>query len=692
MLNHFSKIVFFIALFSVSTVNAQRITEDFNNDWKFFQPRNETLNLNFENGQDFTSPNINRWENIILPHTYNKDDMQRDNNFYTGNALYQKKFLISNAQKAKRTFLKFEGVGSVAKLYMNNKFIGEHKGGYSQFVYEVTNSLSYGEENLLTVIVNNQSRKDVIPINQFLFPIYGGIYRPVSLITTSKTNFVVTDYAAPGIFISQKNVSAKSADIEIQAKLETAEKNIQHAVLQTSIFNKDGKTIAVVKEPVQISPQGTTYVTQNINLKKPHLWDGIRDPYLYTVTSKIIINGTDADLVTQNIGIRTIEVIPGKGFLLNGKHYPMYGVARHQDEWGYGSALTYEQHKRDMELMKEMGVTTIRLAHYQQAPQMYDLADKYGFLVWAEIPFVNAVSFQENDNARQQMTELVKQNYNHPSIYIWGVHNEVYSRTKDEQVPVLSRQLSDIAKTIDPYRMTGAVSGYEEVDRQENLTTDIQGINHYFGWYDGKIGDLEDWAQGLEKNFSQYKVMLTEYGADGNIDIGAEEVKQPEDVVYGKSFPENYQTETHIQQWAIIEKHPQIAGSYVWNMFEFAVPMWNRGGVNARNLKGLITFDRKRKKDSFYWYKSNWNPEPMLYLANRRDSIRKNQITKIQAFSNLKAVKILVNGKEYAAKNGVNSKHWVIENILLKKGENTIKAIGRIDEKEFVDEMIWILL
>ncbi|MCT4235254.1 beta-galactosidase [Elizabethkingia anophelis] len=691
MLNHFNKALLLTMLSSASVAYSQRVTEDFNKDWKFFQPRNETFNFNFDNGQDFKPSNIDLWESVTLPHTFNKDDMQRDNNFYTGNVLYQKKFKVSDAQKNKRTFLKFEGVGSVAKLYINNKFIGEHKGGYSQFAYEITNSVNYGKENVLTVIANNQARKDVIPVNQFLFPIYGGIYRPVSIITTNKTNFVVTDYAAPGIFISQKNVSAKSADIEIKAKLETTEKTIQNAILETSVINKDGKIVAIVKNPVNISPQGTTYVTQNINLKNPHLWDGVHDPYLYTVSSKIIVNGVDTDVLKQNLGVRTVEVIPGKGFFLNGKHYPMHGVSRHQDEWGYGSALSYEQHKRDMDLMKEMGVTTIRLAHYQQAPQMYELADQYGFLVWAEIPFVNAVSFQENDNAKQQMTELVKQNYNHPSIYIWGVHNEVYSKTKDEQVPVLSRQLSDIAKTIDPYRMTGSVNGYNQVDRPENLTTDIQGINHYFGWYGGKIGDLENWAQGLEKNFAQYKVILTEYGADGNMDIGAEEVKQPADVVSGKSFPENYQTETHIQQWAIIEKHPQIAASYVWNMFEFAVPMWNRGGVNARNLKGLITFDRKRKKDSFYWYKANWNPEPMLYLANRRDNMRKNPVTKIQAFSNLKDVKIIVNGKEYPAKNGVNAKHWVIENAQLQKGANTIKAIGKSGGKELTDEITWTL-
>lgn len=227
MLNHFNKALLLTMLSSASVVYAQRVTEDFNKDWKFFQPRNETFNFNFDNGQDFKPSNIDLWESVTLPHTFNKDDMQRDNNFYTGNVLYQKKFTVSDAQKNKRTFLKFEGVGSVAKLYINNKFIGEHKGGYSQFAYEITNSVNYGKENVLTVIANNQARKDVIPVNQFLFPIYGGIYRPVSMITTNKTNFVVTDYAAPGIFISQKNVSAKSADIEIKAKLETTEKQFR---------------------------------------------------------------------------------------------------------------------------------------------------------------------------------------------------------------------------------------------------------------------------------------------------------------------------------------------------------------------------------------------------------------------------------------------------------------------------------
>ena len=673
-----------------------RMEKSFNEGWKFYKANNSTFFTDFENGQKYFEnqgqwTKLEVWEDITLPHTYNKDDMQKDRNFFEGKAVYQKTFRPAETDKERRTFLKFEGVGAVAQLFVNGNYIGEHKGGYSMFVFEISNSIEYGKDNSITVVADNKSRKDIIPINHFLFPVYGGIYRPVHLITTNRTNFVVTDQAAPGIFIRQKNVSSKSADIQVEAKLETKEKTIQEVELSIEIKDDQGKTVETQKYPVKISPQGVTYVNETIKMKSPHLWDGIRDPYLYSLTAKITANGKELDAVKQPLGLRHIEMIANKGVFLNGKKYPMYGVTRHQDREGFGSALSFEQHKEDMMLIKEMGATTIRLAHYQQSPQMYALADSIGFLTWAEIPFVNRVSYYENDNAKQQMVELVKQNFNHPSIYIWGVHNEVYSKTADEQVPVLSRELNDIAKTLDPDRYTVAVTGYNVIDRQENLSTDVQGINHYFGWYGGKIEDLGPWAQKVQKDFPEYKIILSEYGADGNIDIGKEEVEAPKDVISGKAFPENYQTETHIHQWAAIEKNPIILASYLWNSFEFAVPAWNRGGVNARNLKGLITFDRKRKKDSFYWYKANWNPEPMIYLANRRDSIRTHKNSKIQLFSNLPKVQLIVNGREYQAKQGVNSKHWVVDNVELKQGENKIQAKGNSGSEVLTDEMTWTL-
>lgn len=634
------------------------------------------------------------WETIAVPHTYNRTDMQLDKNFYTGDAFYRKTFTIGNERKDKRIFLRFEGVGSVATVYLNGKYLTEHKGSYSAFAFEITNSLMYGQENTILVKTNNDARKDVLPINQFLFPIYGGIYRPVSLIITSKVNISLTDYASPGIYITQKNVSVKQADILVKAKLENKEKTMKVITVQTSIRDASGKQVLLTKKEVKVSPQGMTFVEQPFSIRKPHLWNGIKDPYLYTLTTSLWDGETELDAVTQPLGLRHFELRAGEGLFLNGVKYPMYGVTRHQDRWEYGNALSHEQHAEDMNLIKEMGATTIRLAHYQQAEDMYTLADKMGFLIWAEIPFVNNTSMEEGENAKQQMTELIRQNRNHPSIYIWGMHNEVYSKTKDEHVPVLTRELNDIAKTNDPDRLTAAVSGYGEMERPANLAADVQGMNRYYGWYEGKIGDLEQWVRGLEKEYPGYKVMLTEYGADGNMDQAAEDLPEVQDInpVSGKFFPENYQTETHIQQWAIIEKHPYITASYLWNMFEFAVPMWNRGGVNARNLKGLISFDRKRKKDGFYWYKANWNPEPMIYIANRRDNQRTKAQTKVQVFANLDKITLLVNDKEVLGKQGVNQKHWVFEGVVLQKGANKIIATGEAQGKVIKDEMEWELV
>lgn len=679
---------FYVVVFGHSAVQAQsgRQVIPFNDHWQFKKGAGD-----YAKEPDFINAD---WEDITVPHTYNRTDMQLDKNFYTGDAFYRKSFKSNPEWKGRRIFLRFEGVGSVATIYLNGKYLTEHKGSYAAFAFEITNSLNWDKENILLVKTTNEARKDVIPINHFLFPIYGGIYRPVSLIATNKVNITTTDYASPGLYITQKKVSSKQAEIGLKTKIENREKLHKKIILQTRIKDTSGKQILVANKEIAVSPQGITEVEQDLVLQKPHLWNGIKDPYLYTLTISLLDGGKELDAVSQPLGLRHIELRAGEGVFLNGKKYPMYGVTRHQDRWEYGNALSHAQHQEDMNLIKEMGATTIRLAHYQQAEDMYTLADRMGFLIWAEIPFVNSTSLEESENAKQQMTELIRQNMNHPSIYIWGMHNEVYSKTKDEYVPVLTRELNDIAKTNDPDRPTAAVSGYGEMGRPANLAGDVQGMNRYYGWYEGEIGDLEQWAAGLEKEYPNYRVMLTEYGADGNIDQSAEEVPSAKDInpVSGKFFPESYQTETHIQQWAIIEKHPYILASYLWNAFEFAVPMWNRGGVNARNLKGLITFDRKRKKDSFYWYKANWNLEPMIYIANRRDNKRTKEITRVQVFSNLTKVSLAVNGKRYEGKLGVNKRHWLFEGIKLQRGINKIEATGEGNGKVLKDAMEWELI
>ncbi|MET3877155.1 glycoside hydrolase family 2 TIM barrel-domain containing protein [Chitinophaga sp. OAE865] len=630
------------------------------------------------------------WTNVTIPHTWNNKDMQEGKNFYAGEACYQKTFHIAANLNGKRLFLRFDGVGSIAQLYVNNRFIGEHKGSYAAFCFEITHSVKYGEENTIVVKANNKAREDVLPINNFLFGIFGGIYRPVNLLITNDINITATDYASPGIYITQDHVSNEKAMVGVTTKIENKQAHYTNVQVQTVIRDRQGKRISITVKEVNLSPQGINIIHQELPVTSPHLWNGLKDPYLYSLTTSLISNGHIIDAVTQPLGLRRFEIVAGKGFFLNGQPYAMHGVTRHQEWQDCGNALTNAQHKADLDLIREIGATTIRFAHYQQSGYLYSLCDSIGFVVWAEIPFVNNFSGKESENARQQLTELIRQNFNHPSIYVWGMHNEVYSKTPDEHVAVLTRQLNDLAKTEDPRRYTVAVSGYGEMNRPANLATDIQGMNRYFGWYEGSIGDIEKWVSGLEKNYPDYKLMLTEYGADGNINQHTDSISTNFDPVNGQFFPETYQTATHVQQWAVIEKHPYIAASYLWNMFEFAVPMWNRGGVNARNLKGLITYDRKQKKDAFYWYKANWNPEPMIYIADRRNKTRQPQRVHAEVFSNLEKVTLTLNNSApISGRKGANNKDFIFDDLQLKPGINILTASGTSNGKVYTDTITW---
>ncbi|MGY0038461.1 glycoside hydrolase family 2 protein [Pedobacter sp. NJ-S-72] len=518
---------------SFSSFGQSRENISFNQDWTF-RKTNDTLTQKSE------------WEKVTLPHSWNATDMQLTKDFYEGEGQYKKQIVFGQEYKNKRLFLRFEGVGQVAQVYVNQKLVGTHKGSYSAFALDITYAVKLGESNTILVKVNNKARKDIIPVNHFLFGIYGGIYRPVSLLVTSKVNITTTDYASPGIYISQKNVSAESA-VAVAVKIENTETSWQDIMIKTEIYDQAGKIVSSQNTPQKITTQGRQKFVQNFRLQPPHLWNGLKDPYIYKVKTQLLRNGEVIDEVEQPLGLRKFELIAGKGFFLNGQSYPMYGVCRHQDRWQFGNALSNAQHKEDLDIIKEMGATTIRFAHYQQAEYLYSTCDTMGFVViWAEIPFVNTSTGEEADNAKQQLMELIKQNYNHPSLYVWGLHNEVYGKTPADYPAVLTRELNDIAKSEDPDRYTVSVSGYGEMDRPTNLNADIQGMNRYYGWYEGKVGDLEDWAKGLETNYPANKVILTEYGADGNVFHQQEQSELKETYDYTSAFyPESFETKTH---------------------------------------------------------------------------------------------------------------------------------------------------
>lgn len=694
-MNKFYSIFLFLFLFSASILGQGRDVTSFNDGWQFKKgPFNKSASVL---NQTFTGGN---WQSVEIPHTWNAKDMQQEmanvtgfrnpqERFYTGEALYKKTYSPDLSLSDKRVFLKFEGVGTVAEVYVNNQFAGRHKGGYSAFAFEITRLLKFGEDNEIIVKADNVSRPDVIPVNNVLFGVYGGIYRDIQLVVTDKVNIAVTDYASPGIYIRQSNVNSKSADASIKVKVENKKGAPQDISIKYSIYNAEGKLVVQKNQKVNVHHQGRQEFTENVTVKNPRLWQGINDPYLYKAVVELVSEGKVIDEVVQPLGFRHFEFKPNDGMYLNGKKYPMYGVCRHQDWWEKGSALTQAEHDADIEFIKEIGATTIRLAHYQQAEYFYSKCDSLGLLVWAEIPFVNQVTTFETENAVQQMTELIRQNYNHPSIYTWGLHNEVYSPF--EQTIPLTTQLHDLSKSEDPDRYTVAVSGYNTIDATANNNADLQGINHYFGWYGGRIGDIENWVKKAEKEFPNNMVIFSEYGGEANINQQKEEVGDIGDCCgFDKKYYETWGTKFHEVQWGVISKHPYLLASYIWNMFDFGTPMSAQGGVHSRNMKGLITFDRKVKKDGFYWYKANWSKEPVLYMTQRRAVERENEFTSVTVYSNIGTPKLIVNGKEITDYSiGNTDVHYIFNVVQLKEGENILEVTASKDGKDYNDKIVW---
>lgn len=629
------------------------------------------------------------WEKVRIPHTWNAQDMQlKTNSFYAGEAYYRKKYHFPREMQGKRVYLRFEGVGSCAEVYVNGYLAGTHKGAYSAFACEISGQVKYGEDNEIIVKADNRARPDVIPVNHSLFGVYGGIYRPVWLVVTEPCNIVVTDYASPGVYITQKNVSVKSAEVSVKVKLDNATLAPVPLVLENAIYDRNGRLVKKQVRDVELTPQGVQSYTTDFSLRNPHLWQGREDPYLYKVVSRLMQDGRVIDEVVQPLGLRRYEIVAGKGFYLNGKKYPMYGVTRHQDWWGLGSALTNREHDADLAAIMDVGATTVRFAHYQQSDYLYSRCDTLGLIIWAEIPFVNRVTGQEWENAHRQMRELVRQSFNHPSIYIWGMHNEVYH--PHGYTAALTQSLHDLCKTEDPDRYTVAVNGYGHAEHPVNQNTDVQGMNRYFGWYEKKMQDILPWVEKMEKEYPWQKLMLTEYGADAN--IGHQTEYLGDALNWGKPFyPETFQTKTHEYQWSVIAAHPYIIASYLWNMFDFAVPMWKRGGIPARNLKGLITFDRKTKKDSYFWYKANWSKDPVLYLTQRRNTDREKKETSVTVYSNIGTPKVYLNGTELTGiRKGYTDVHYVFDKVTLNQGKNSLKAVVVYSGKEYTDELEWI--
>lgn len=469
---------------------------------------------------------------VDLPHTWNAQDALGGNPaYYRGMGVYEKRITPRPEWRDKRVYLKFHGANETAAVFVNSRFAAEHKGGYTAFVVDITDMLDYGKENTLTVKVTNALDLGVMPLVGD-FNMYGGLYRNVDVVTVDPLHISLTDYAAPGVYLTQRNVSHDKADIDAAVMVSNCSDMTMDATVRLTVLDGE-RVVESISKSIRVSADTTERVNIGFALDKPHLWDGVNDPFMYKVVVQIESgDGTVCDRVTQPLGIRFYSVDAEKGFMLNGRTMRLHGVCRHQDRAERGNALLPQHHDEDAAIIKEIGANAVRLAHYPQADEFYSLMDKYGMIVWAEIPFIGPGGYHDRGfnnipsfkaNGRQQLREIIRQNYNHPSICFWGLFNELKT-TGDSPLDYVT-ELNELAHAEDPSRLTTAASFLSASDTL-NSVTDIIAWNQYFGWYGGSPDDLGHWLDETHRAFPSYKIGLSEYGAGASIYHQQDSVKR----------------------------------------------------------------------------------------------------------------------------------------------------------------------
>lgn len=672
-------VLLWILLSVLTTVSAKRQYLTLNKGWKFGFSHNMQLGTN---------------QKVNLPHTWNAQDaLSGKIDYKRGIGNYTKNIFIRNEWKGKRLFIRFGGANTITNLFVNGKQVGEHRGGYASFIFEITNFVKYGTENTLWVRVNNAEQFDVMPLVGD-FNIYGGIYRDVHFLITDEVCISPLDFASSGVYLTQKSVSKERADVSTKILVSNAAEENKEIILK--LFVKDGnKTIQKKSVNIEIPRQTEKAETIDFSIEKPRLWNVKKDPFMYQVEISIHEGNQKIDHITEPLGLRSYYVDANKGFFLNGEHLQLRGVCRHQDRAELGNALYYTHHQEDMSMMLEMGVNALRLAHYPQAKEMYNLTDQYGIVTWAEIPFVGPGGYRDKgfidlesfkENGRMQLKELIRQNYNHPSIFFWGIFNEL-KEEGDSPVDYVT-ELNDLSKKEDPTRLTTSASNQ---GGNLNFITDLIAWNKYDGWYGGMPKDLGVWLDQTHISHPELKIGISEYGAGASIYHQQDTLTKT--IPNSWWHPENWQTFYHIENWRVFVQRPFIWGTFVWNMFDFGASHRTEGDSPGINDKGLVTFDRKVKKDAFYFYKANWNDEPMIYLSEKRNVNRNNRLQSFQVFTNEREVELWINGESVGKKSPDKLRIVTWENIELLQGENKIQVKSTDSSKrKLSDECILNIL
>ncbi|WP_159600822.1 glycoside hydrolase family 2 protein [Agromyces humi] len=569
-------------------------------------------------------------EQVVLPHTWNAVDGQAGGEYRRGRSTYAR--VIEADGSDVETWVEFAGVNSSAEVYLDGRLLTTHDGGYSTFRVNLTDGLADGSGTLV-VIVDNAKNERVYP-QQADFTFYGGVYREVRQITVGREHFDLADNGGPGLMVTP-NLDGDRAEVALSA-----------AAVTTSGGSATGVRFAIDGEATVTVPLVDGEANAELTIEQVHRWHGLRDPHLYTARAELLAGDVVLDVVELRFGCREFAVDPQRGFLLNGEEYPLRGVSRHQDFEGVGNAITEEIRQQDLALIRELGATTVRLAHYQHDQRFYDLCDEAGLVVWAEIPQITVFLPGATDNARDQLTELIVQNHHHASIISWGLSNEITLAGSGEDVLAAHRELNDLAHELDPTRLTAMANLFLlETDHPLVGLPDVMSYNLYFGWYVGEVADNDTWLDDFHAAYPEIAIGLAEYGADANAQFQSAAPEKGD-------YTEGYQALYHEHMVGMIEARPWLWATHVWNLADFGSAGRDEGGAAGRNQKGLVSFDRSLKKDAFYVYKAAWSSEPFVHVAGRRRAERAEDVTEVIVYSNQERVVLSVDGVEVGAVEG----------------------------------------
>jgi beta-galactosidase len=620
------------------------------------------------------------WTRTTLPHTFNAGE-SGEGDYYRGPGWYRRAFEIAAIRPGRRLYAQFDGAALVADVHLNGARVCRHEGGHAAFRCDLTGHLQPGR-NVLAVRVDNSATRVVSPLGGD-FTVFGGLYRPVSLIEADALHFDLLDHGGPGVYARASEIG-RSATVTVEARVANEQPRSRRAPVTVRVLDAEGREIARATTTVQVPARSVRAASVELSIASPRLWDGVRDPYLYRVVARL---GEAGDVVAVPLGIRSFAFDPVRGFLLNGRSYPLRGVnLMHSARPGKGTAVTDAEIAEDFAILREMGSTGVRLVHFQHPQASYDEADRLGLAAWTEIGINSEIedSPEFRANAAQQIRELIAQAYNHPSVVLWGIGNEVYA--DEPKVARILRELHETARQADPSRPTVYAHCCQADDHPKATVTDVIGFNRYFGWYPDQSGDtIGKWAERFHAAHPERPFAVSEYGAGASV-LHQEDPPRP--VVPASGWhPEQFQAQYHETNWLELEDKPYVWGTFVWVGFDLASAGRHEGDRRGINDKGLVTYDRRVRKDAWYWYQAWWSERPMLHITSRRFTERMEPAATVKVYTNAEAATLIVNGAEVGTRRAEN--RIVSWPVTLRPGANTIEVRAETGGEVLTDRVEW---